>query len=186
MGKSVLADQCRMIGIPVHDADACVHKLMQPDGAAFFAVAEKFPEAVEAGQINRKALGRIVFNNLEKRKILERIIHPLVRREAKKFIRLCEKQRHKICVLDIPLLFETGRYRQVDKIICVSAPRYVQKRRVLARPGMSEEKFNAIVKTQMPDYRKRIKSDYVIISARGRRHTLARLRQIKNILEQGH
>ena len=161
MGKSVLATQARSLGIPVHDADMVVHQLMQPDGAAFAQVQTHFPTAVV------------------ERAVLERIIHPLVRQSSAKFIALCRKHRHAFCILDIPLLFELGRDRDMDYIICVSAPKYVQQRRVLARPNMTLDKYNAIVKTQFPDYRKRLLSDRVILSSRGKRHTLNALKKLK-------
>ncbi len=180
MGKSVLANQFRYIGVPVHDADACVHELMQPNGEAFEDVAEHFPEVIIDGQINRKALGKIVFNNPDKREILEGIIHPLVRARSNQFISLCRKRRVPLCVLDIPLLFETGRDNDMDEVLCVSAPFWVQKHRVLKRQNMTEEKFKSIVRAQIPDYRKRIMSDHIVLSARGKRHTLNAIKRIKS------
>lgn len=181
MGKSVLADQARMLGIPVHDADRVVHDLMQPTGEAYAAVCQDFPDCLVNGVIDRKILGRIVFFDTEKRKRLEGIIHPLVRARAARFIRLCRKARHPVCILDIPLLFELGRDRDMDHTLCVSAPRFVQKRRVVARPHMTEEKFAAIVRTQMPDLKKRLRSDHVILSCRGKRHTLGQLKKLKEL-----
>ncbi len=180
MGKSILAGQFRSIGVPVHDADAVVHELMQPNGAAFILVSNEFPEVIIDGKIDRKALGKIVFNDAEKRSILEGIIHPLVRQSSNHFIAMCRKNREKICVLDIPLLFETGRSMDMDEILTVTAPAWVQKRRVLSRKNMTLDKFKAIVKTQLPDYRKRLQSDYVVLSARGKRHTLNAIKRIKN------
>lgn len=179
MGKSVLAAQWKSIGVPVHDADKIVHDLMQPNGAAFLHVQNAFPSVIINGKIDRKTLGKIVFNDPEKRELLENIIHPLVRQSSNHFIAMCRKRRLPICILDIPLLFETGRDMDMDEIICVSAPRWVQKRRVLSRKNMTEDKFKAIVKTQLPDYRKRLMSDHIVISARGKRHTLNRIKQIK-------
>lgn len=180
MGKSTLARQWRSIGVPVHDADKTVHTLMQPGGAAFDKVKKAFPSVIEDGQIDRKALGIIIFNDVSKRKILENIIHPLVRKQSHKFIQNCRRVHAPLCVLDIPLLFETGRDKDMDEIICITAPLWIQKRRVLCRPGMTEDKFNAIVKTQMPDYYKKSKSNYIVSSARGRRHTLNMIKTIKN------
>jgi dephospho-CoA kinase len=180
MGKSTLANQWRSIGVPVHDADACVHDLMTPNGDAFDAIMTAFPDVIVNKQIDRKVLGKLVFNDPEKRKILENIIHPLVRTRSDKFISLCRKRRVPVCVLDIPLLFETGRDVVMDTVICVSAPSWVQKRRVLARPNMTPEKFKSIVSAQISDYRKRVASDHVIISARGKRHTLNAIKKIKN------
>jgi dephospho-CoA kinase len=180
MGKSTLAAQARALGIPVHDADACVHRLMQPDGVAFDAVQNVFPNAITNGEIDRKKLGKIVFDDSKKRKILESILHPLVRKESGKFIKLARKARHKICILDIPLLFETGRDQDMDEVITVSAPSWVQRRRVLSRDGMTVDKFESILQTQIPDNKKRVRSDHVILSCRGKRHSLNGLKKIKN------
>jgi len=180
MGKSTLAAQCRSLGIAVHDADKTVHQLMQRNGAAFLAVKNEFPEVIKDNKIDRKALGKVVFHDADKREILEKIIHPLVRQSSNHFIAMCRKRRDKMCVLDIPLLFETGRDLDMDEVICVSAPSWVQKRRVLSRKNMTVDKFKAIVKTQLPDYRKRLMSDHVVITARGKRHTLNVIKRIKN------
>ena len=180
MGKSVLADQFRSIGVPVHDADSIVHALMKPDGLAFDDIKKAFPDVITNRKIDRQTLGHIVFHNDQKRSILENILHPLVRQSSNHFIAQCRKRREKICVLDIPLLFETGRDADVDLTLTVTAPQWVQRRRVLSRKNMTEDKLKAIVKTQMPDYRKRLMSDHVITSARGRRHTLNAIKKLKN------
>ncbi len=179
MGKSVLADQFRSIGVPVHDADAVVHALMKPNGLAFDDIKNAFPDVIINGEIDRKKLGQVVFNDDEKRSILEGILHPLVRQSSNHFIAQCRKRREKICVLDIPLLFETGRDKDVDVTLTVTAPKWVQRRRVLSRKNMTDDKFKSIVKTQMPDYRKRLMSDVVITSARGKRHTLNEIKKLK-------
>jgi dephospho-CoA kinase len=180
MGKSVLAMQWHSLGVPVHDSDKIVHQLMQPDGEAFPFVKAIFPEVIINGKIDRKALGNIVFSDNQKRKKLESIIHPMVKASSQRFISVCRKHRKKICILDIPLLFEVGREREVDEIICASAPLWVQKRRVLSRPNMTPEKFKSIAKKQLPDYLKRLRSDVVVLTAKGRRNTLNALKRIKN------
>jgi dephospho-CoA kinase len=180
MGKSVLAEQCRFLKIPVHDADLAVHDLMQPHGAAFQAVSTTFPSVLIGGVIDRKALGRIIFQDLEKRRLLESIIHPLVRESSNHFIAMCQKRREKLCVLDIPLLFETGRDKEMDYILCTTAPKWVQQRRVLSRPNMTEEKFKNILNAQIPDLYKRLRSDDIILSCCGRRHTLNELKRIQS------
>ena len=131
MGKSFLAQQWRSIGVPVHDADRVVHDLMQPNGLAFQTVSNQFPSAIKNGKIDRKVLGKIVFFDAEKRKILENIIHPLVQQSSAKFIQRCRRKRLPLCILDIPLLFERGRNRDTDSNICVTAPKWVQRRRVI-------------------------------------------------------
>ena len=180
MGKSFLANQWRFIGVPVHDADKIVHNLMRPNGAAFDAVAKQFPDIIIKGNIDRKALGKIVFFDADKRKVLEDIIHPLVRQSSTKFIQSCRRRRLRLCILDIPLLFETGRDKQMDEIICVTAPKWVQARRVLLRKNMTLDKYKSIVKTQMPDYRKRMLSDHVVFTGNGARQTLNAIKKIKN------
>lgn len=180
MGKSVAAAQWRMLSVPVHDSDAVVHRLMQPDGAAFNVIALHFPEVIEDGCINRKKLGQIVFHDPEQRKILEEIIHPLVKQSSIRFINHCRRKRTKICVLDIPLLYEIGRHTEMDEIMTVTAPQWVQRRRVLKRPNMTDDKYKSIVKMQIPDYRKRQLSDYVVFTARGKRHSLNGIKKIKS------
>jgi dephospho-CoA kinase len=182
MGKSTTARLARSLKIPVHDADKTVHNLMQPKGLAFHAIAKAFPESIVQGFIDRKKLGEIIFNDEEKKDCLETIIHPLVRQLSKKFIQQCERHHQSICILDIPLLFETARDKDMDYVVVVTAPATVQKHRVMARQGMTEKRFKAIVKSQTPDYRKRIKADKVIITARGKRHTLGALRKLKQEL----
>lgn len=179
MGKSVAAKQWRSLGVPVHDADAVVHQLLSPNGKAFSLVQQAFPSVVMNGEIDRRELGKIVFHDAGQRAVLESILHPLVRESSHKFIEQCRRRREKICVLDIPLLFETGRDKTVHEIMCVTAPHWVQRRRVLARPNMTEDKFKAIVKMQTPDYRKRSLSDHVVITACGRRRTLNAIKRIK-------
>lgn len=180
MGKSVLASQWRFLHVPVYDADHHVHELMQPHGLAFDEIVKLFPSVIENGKINRQLLGKIVFQDKEKLKLLEAIIHPLTSKASKDFIKKCRKNREKICVLDIPLLFELGRENDVHDVLCVTAPKWVQRRRVLSRPNMTEDKFKSIVRSQVPDYRKRILSDHVVITARGKRHTLNAIKRIKN------
>ena len=179
MGKSTLAAQARRLNIPVHDADSQVHELMKPGTSVFAKIVAAFPDCLKNGEIDRSILGRIVFNDAEKRKYLESLLHPLVRNASRKFILQCQRRRVPFCILDIPLLFETGRDKDMDIILLVTAPYFVQKRRVLSRPNMTEDKFKTIVKTQMPDYRKRLRSDLVVQTARGRRHTLGALKKLK-------
>jgi len=169
MGKSTAAEMLRDLGVPIHDSDASVHRLLGPDGGAVKAVGEKFPEALKKGSdgktyIDRKILGRAVFADRKKKKTLEDILHPMVRSESDRFKEIMEEKGHDVIALDIPLLFETGGEDRVDLILCVSASAEVQKERVLARPGMTSEKFDKIVAGQMPDSEKRKRADHVIDS----------------------
>ncbi len=167
MGKTTASNMLRDMGIPVHDSDASVHKLMGPEGAAVPVVAHKFPDVLrtdEAGRsyIDRQALGRVVFGDRQKKRELEDILHPLVRAESDAFKEEMRQKAHKIIALDIPLLFETDGEKRVDVTICVTASKDEQRKRVMARPGMTSEKFERIVSGQLPDAEKRKRADYVV------------------------
>lgn len=178
MGKSTAAATLRREGLPVHDADASVHRLMAPGGAAVPAIVALFPEASEGGEIDRAKLGRQVFGNAAALRQLERILHPLVRRCADGFLRRQARRRQPIAVLDIPLLFETKAEVRCDAVAVVSAPGWLQRQRVLARGGMSEERFEAILAQQMPDSEKRRRADYVVETGLSKYNTLCQLRAV--------
>lgn len=180
MGKSVATSMFRDMGVPVHCSDEAVHVLLGPQGAAVDAVEAAFPgvKNTHDNSINRKALGAQIFGHNEKRKILENIIHPLVVSLQQRFIAEQSQHRQEIIVLDIPLLYETGADARVDKVIVVSAPSFIQRQRVLARPGMTREKFDAICASQMPDAQKRRRADYVVQTGIGRAYTRSALRRI--------
>jgi dephospho-CoA kinase len=182
MGKSTTAELFREQGIAVFDADQCVHELYR--GGAFEAVQARFPVVVRDGAIQRDILGRLVLNNPGAMSDLERIIHPLVASARTNFLRREQEKGSSLAVVDIPLLFETKAWRDVDAIVVVSASFDEQKRRVLSRPTMTEDKFLAILGRQVPDEEKRrrshftIRSDDGIESARRQTHLLiAALRQ---------
>jgi dephospho-CoA kinase len=168
MGKSTAAAMFRWLGVPVHDADATNHRLMAPDGAAFDRVAELFPDVICDGRIDRQTLGKIVFGDAKALKRLEAILHPLIRAAEIRFLRNQQMLGRKLVVLDIPLLYETGGEKRCDVVSVVSAPGFVQRQRVLAREGMTDEKFSAILSKQMPDIEKRKRADYVIPTGLGR------------------
>lgn len=178
MGKSTAAAMFRRDGIAVHDADAAVHDLMRRGGAAVPAVAKAFPEAVRDGAVDRKALGALVFGKPEALRRLEAILHPLVRRRMRRFLQQAGRRGDRLVVLDIPLLFETGGERFCDAVAVVSAPRLIQRQRVLARPGMTPEKFAAILAAQMPDREKRRRADWVVPTGLGRRPARLALRAL--------
>jgi dephospho-CoA kinase len=165
MGKSATAKMFADEGVPVFDADAAVHRLYE--GEAVPLIAAAFSGTVIAGRVDRERLSRAVVGNNEAFARLEAIIHPLVRKAREKFLAAAKAEGAEVAVLDIPLLFETGGEREVDKIVVVSAPQPVQKERVLARSGMTETKFGAIVAKQMPDSEKRKRADFVIDTSRG-------------------
>ena len=169
MGKSAAASVLRQMGIPVHDADLSVHRLMGPGGAAVGLVAAAFPGTVRNGGIDRKELGRRVFADPAALKRLESILHPLVRAQERIFVHSCHRQRRRVAVLDIPLLFETGGEKRCDAVIVVTAPQFLQDQRVLKRPGMSRERLREITRQQMPDVEKRKRADFIVQTGLGKR-----------------
>ncbi len=175
MGKSTAATMLRQMGVPVYDADAAVHRLQAPGGIALPPIEAAFPGVVKNGVLDRQALGARVFGNKEALRKLEAIVHPLVAREQRRFIRRAALNREPLVVLDIPLLFEGLGERRVDGVLVVSAPAFLQRQRVMARPGMTAEKFAGILKQQVPDSQKRRKATVVIPTGLGLAPTRAAL-----------
>lgn len=184
MGKSSAAVMLRRLGLPVHDADAAVHKLMAQGGAAVAAVEAAFPGVVQDGQVDRGRLGAKVLGDDAALKRLEAILHPLVRAEARAFLAKQARQRRPLVVLDIPLLFETGGDALCDAVIVVSAPLFAQRARVLRRPGMTEAKMQAILARQLPDAQKRRRADFVVQTGLSKGHTLRQLAAIVRLLRE--
>ncbi len=178
MGKSTAAKFLRRLGVPVYDADAAVHRLYARGGAAVAPLAAAFPAAVRDGAADRAALSRILSEDAGALGRLEAIVHPLARREQERFLRGMALRRAPIVVLDIPLLFETGGERRCDAVIVVSAPAYLQRQRVLPRPGMSAAKLALILARQMPDADKRRRADFVIPTNQTMRATLIALKRV--------
>lgn len=162
MGKSTVGKMIVARGIPLFDADATVHALYAPGGAAVVPLRKAFPAAVPGDSVDRDILSRLVLGKPDEIKKLESIVHPLVGMERQNFLAEAEARGAPFVVLDIPLLFEGKGRAGVDAVIVVSAPAEKQKARVLARPGMTEEKFAAILARQVPDAEKRAGADYVI------------------------
>ena len=182
MGKSTAAGHFRDLGVPVFDSDAEIHKLMHPGGRCVTAVEAAFPGTRdEAGGIDRQKLGTAVFGDAEALRRLEGILHPMVRREQMRFRRRAAANKEPLVVVDVPLLYETGGEKNCDAVCVVSAPPFVQAARVLARPGMTADKFNAILAQQTPDAEKRRRADFVIPTGAGK--GLAR-RRVKDIVER--
>ena len=175
MGKSATADLFRRLGVPVHDADATVHRLYR--GRAAAPIEKEFPGTVSDGIVDRTKLGAAVFNDPERMKRLEAIVHPLVREEEDNFLKRVA-DLSPVAVLDIPLLFETGGERRCDAVLVVTAPSSVQRDRVLARPGMTEEKFSAILAKQMRDEDKRARAHFLVDTGRGFASAEAQVRSI--------
>ncbi|WP_439572281.1 dephospho-CoA kinase [Phreatobacter sp.] len=165
MGKSTTARFFRELGIPVHDADAAVHRLYA--GEAVPLIEAAFPGTTAGGRVDRDRLGAAVIGNPEALKRLEAIVHPLVGKAEREVRTRAAAAGHQLLVLDIPLLFETGGEARVDAVAVVSAPKSVQRERVLARPGMTEAKLDGILARQMPDEDKRRRAHFVIDTGRG-------------------
>jgi dephospho-CoA kinase len=174
MGKSATARFFAEAGVPVHDADAAVHRLYAGEAAPAIEVA--FPgttgtmgaaEVAGAAGVNRKKLGEYVLGDPAAMARLESIVHPLVRREELRFLDAAANAGAAVAVLEIPLLFETGADRRVDAVVVVTAPPQVQRARAFERPGMTEEKFRAVIARQMPDAEKRRRADFIVDTSQG-------------------
>ena len=182
MGKSNAAAALRRFGLPVHDADAAVHRLQAPGGAALPAIAAAFPGSVADGRLDRAALRAMLQADPEGWPRLEAIIHPLVHRAERQFLARAAARRVPAVVLDIPLLFEGGGDRRCDVTIVVSAPPFVQRARVLRRRGMTRDRFAAILARQMPDGEKRRRADFVVPTGLDRRQSLRALAKILRLI----
>jgi dephospho-CoA kinase len=178
MGKSTAADLFRRLGVPVHDADAEIHRLLRDDRGAIAAVGRAFPGSVVGGRVDRRKLGAMVFGRKPALKKLEAILHPLARRGADRFLARHARAHARVVVLDIPLLFETGGGTRVDHVVVVTAPAFLQRQRVLRRPGMSVERFEDVLALQIPDAYKRKHADTVVATGLGKRPSLRHLRQV--------
>jgi dephospho-CoA kinase len=185
MGKSTAAAMLSRLGVPVFDADASVHMLTGPGGKALPALKTIFPEAVTSAGLDRQAVGASVFQNPEKKQALERVLHPLVRSAQIAWIQRQRRARASHCVLDIPLLFETGGDKRVDVVFVVSAPAALQRRRALARQGMTTQKLDGILAAQVPDPIKRQRADFVIPTGAGKATTLRALKKALKRAKKG-
>lgn len=183
-GKSTTAEMFRSLGVPVHDADATVHALYRNEAVG--PVGEAFPGVVENGAVDRKALAAHLAARPEDFQRLEAIIHPLVRRSETVFLETQRAAGAPLVVLDIPLLFETGGDRRVDKTVVVSCDPETQRRRVLARPGMTEEKFAMLLARQIPDAEKRARADFVVNTDNGLEAAREQVEQLVERLRRGN
>jgi dephospho-CoA kinase len=165
MGKSATADLFRAEGVPVYDSDRAVHEIYRGPAAA--RIEEMFPGTTSDGIVDRARLAARVLGDPEALRRLEALVHPLVAAERDEFLETCRRAVERIVVFDIPLLFEIGAEKDVDAVVVASAPAEIQRARVLARPGMTEEKFAAILAKQTPDAEKRAGADFVVHSDRG-------------------
>lgn len=178
MGKSTASGTFRRLGVPVFDADAAVHGLQARGGRAVGPIGAAFPGTVVDGRVDREALRRAVLGKPEALKVLERIVHPLVRSEEERFLAAARRAGRRIVVLDVPLLLETGGEKRVDRVVVVSAPDAVQRVRVLLRGGMTEERLAAIRARQMPDAEKRRRAHHIIHTGLSRHFAQATIRRL--------
>jgi dephospho-CoA kinase len=183
MGKSETARMFARLGVPVYDADAAVHSLYEPGGAAVPVIAEAFPGTVSDGRVDRTELTKRVTADKDAFKKLEMIVHPLVGQHQRQFLSEAAKEGAELVVLDIPLLFETGGNERMDAVVVVSAPHHIQRERVLARPGMTPDKLDHILSRQVPDAEKRAKAHFVVETEHGLDHAFE---QVKTIVEALH
>jgi dephospho-CoA kinase len=176
MGKSRTAQFFAEAGVPVHDADAVVHALYE--GEAVPAIERAFPGATADGKVDRSKLAAMVVGDAAALSRLEAIVHPLVGVARDRFLAEAQARRAPVVLFDVPLLFETGGERGCDAVVVVTAPPEVQRQRAFERPGMTEEKFAALVAKQTPDSEKRRRADFILDSSQGFDHARAQVRDI--------
>ena len=176
MGKTTTAKFFAAEGVPVHDADAAVHRLYE--GEAVPVIEAAFPGTTRKGKVDREKLGKRVFGDDLAMKRLEHIVHPLVRQAEERFLVEAKKKGAKVALLDIPLLYETAGDRRCDAVVVVSAPIDVQRARAFERPGMTDDKFAAVLAKQTPDTEKRRRADFVVDTSKGFDAVHAQVRDI--------
>jgi dephospho-CoA kinase len=176
MGKSTTAKMFAEEGVPVHDADAAVHRLYEGEAAPLIEAA--FPGSTSGGKVDRAKLGQRVLGDDAAIKTLEAIVHPLVRQAEERFLADAARQGAKVAVLDIPLLYETGGEKRCDAVVVVSAPAQMQRARAFERPGMTDAKFQALLAKQLPDADKRARADFIVYSGHGVEPARTQVREI--------
>ena len=176
MGKSTAARMIKSMRVAVFDADATAHQLMGPNGKALSIIEERFPGIVGSQGVDRERLGDIVFRNAAALYDLENILHPMIGKEKELFLRQHALRRCGRVVLDVPLLFETGGENRCDAVLVVTAPKFLQKQRVLDRVGMTSEKLAGILSHQMPDQHKRRLAKTIVTSGLGMSVTWRKIR----------
>jgi len=176
MGKTTTAGFFAEAGVPVHDADAVVHRLYE--GEAVAAIEAAFPGTTAAGKVDRVKLAARVLDHPAALQRLEAIVHPLVREAEARFLAEARARGAEVVVLDIPLLLETASDQRVDAVVVVTAPRETQRQRVLERPGMTQDKLDALLARQMADSDKRRHADFVVDTSRGFEAARAQVREI--------
>lgn len=180
-GKSTVAKHFARFNIPIFDSDLSVHELLKDNNDLKQAIKNIFPKAIKGNEIDRSLLGQEVFNDKDKLTLLEELIHPFVFEEQRKFIHKYKRQNVKIALMDIPLLFEKNREKYFSYIITTCCTSFLQRKRVLSRPHMTEEKFYAILRHQLPTSLKKNLSDFVIQTGLGKHYSL---KQVQKILDE--
>jgi len=175
MGKSHAASVLADFGARVHDADRVVHELLAPGGAAVASVAALFPDCIAGDAVDRPVLGARVFGDARALSALEAVLHPMVTADRNRQLRLWQRQGVGLCILDIPLLFETGAERSCDATVLVTAPGFVQQARVLTRKGMTEDRLRHILDRQIPDREKRRRADFIVQTGLSKAFTRSQL-----------
>ena len=185
MGKTETAKLFARLGIPIYDADAVVHALYDTGGAAVTPIERTFPGAVRDGKVDRAKLAALLAGDKSKLSALEAIVHPLAADARRKFLISAAARGEKVVLLDIPLLFETGAQKEMDAVVVVSAPASVQRERVLAREGMTEEKLALLLSRQVPDAQKRAQADFIVETGKGLEHAFEQVQSIvRNLREK--
>jgi dephospho-CoA kinase len=184
MGKSTAARALRQLGVPVLEADSVVHRLTAPHGRALPLIEKIFPGTVSGGRLDRGKLAGIVFDDDEALTRLEGILHPLFESEERRFLARARRTRRPLVAIDIPLLYEIGADRHMDAVIVVSAPKMIQRARVLRRRGMTATRLAAISARQLPDAEKRKRADFIVETGGARRDALRKLKAIVDSLLQ--
>ena len=183
MGKSETAKMFARLGVPVYDADAAVHRLYDVGGAAVPLIEQGFPGTTRDGKVDRAELGKRVTNNNAETERLQRIVYPLMAGERKQFVDDATAKGAELILFDIPRLFETGGEANMDAVVVVTAPAHIQRERVLARPGMTEELFNYLHSRQTPDEEKRAKAHFIVVTDKGLAHAFEQVKMIVDELK---
>lgn len=182
MGKTWGAKCFRFHGAPVHDADGCVHQLMGPGGSATALIEASFPGVIDSdGGVDRQKLADHVLGNDLALTALEALLHPLVRQDQRRFLQSCQRRGVRLAVLDIPLLYETDGRPRVDAVVVMSAPERIQRQRVMRRAGMTEKKFQAILKRQAPNEIKCRLAEFVVTTGATRGQSLRQIAKVVKV-----
>ena len=182
MGKSFVAKLFSQNHVPVFNADDCVRVLYRKGGEAVPHVKKLFPEVIKNGEVDKNALSKALLKQPKKWQQLESMIHPLVREKEQRFIKQCKTRGEELCILEVPLLYETKADKLCDAVIVVTAPWFVQRARVLRRKGMTIEKYQAITQRQTSDKEKVKRADYIVRTGLSKGHTAKQVEAIRSLI----